>query len=72
DKALQLIWSLLSTFNQLQPTLTYEKETLSFEELTSTLLSKERRLKRSKSSVKNLVMVVNGKISFNKFRKGTC
>ncbi|KAF6161728.1 hypothetical protein GIB67_009097 [Kingdonia uniflora] len=72
DKALQLIWSLPSSFKHLQPTLMYGKETLSFEEVTSTLLSEERRLKCSKSFGENSTMVVSGMRSFNRFRKGTC
>ncbi|KAF6151613.1 hypothetical protein GIB67_010289, partial [Kingdonia uniflora] len=72
DKALQLIWSLPSSFKHLQPTLMFGKETLSFEEVTSTLLSEERRLKGSESFGENSAMVVSGKKSFNKFIKGTC
>ncbi|KAF6160621.1 hypothetical protein GIB67_019561 [Kingdonia uniflora] len=72
DKALQLIWSIRSTFKHLQPTLMYGKETLSFKEVTSTLLSEERRLKGSESLGENSAMVVSGKRSFNRFRKGTC
>ncbi|KAF6170559.1 hypothetical protein GIB67_031967 [Kingdonia uniflora] len=72
DKMLQLIWSLPSSFKHLQPTLMYGNETLSFEEVTSTLLSEERRLKGSESFGENSAMVVSGKKSFNRFRKGTC
>ncbi|KAF6150232.1 hypothetical protein GIB67_000106 [Kingdonia uniflora] len=50
----------------------YVKETFSFEEVTSTLLSEERRLKGNESFVKNSTMGVSGKINFNRFRKGTC
>ncbi|KAF6159047.1 hypothetical protein GIB67_032664 [Kingdonia uniflora] len=72
DKALRLIWSLPSSFKHLQPTLMYEKETLSFEEVTSTLLSEERRLKGSESFMENSTMVVSRMGSFNRFRKRTC
>ncbi|KAF6171717.1 hypothetical protein GIB67_007238 [Kingdonia uniflora] len=72
DKALQLIWSLPSSFKHLQPTLMYEKETLSFEEFTSMLFSEERRLKGNESFGENSAMVVSGNISFNGFKKGTC
>ncbi|KAF6174848.1 hypothetical protein GIB67_036456, partial [Kingdonia uniflora] len=72
DKVLQLIWSHPSSFKHLQPTLMYGKETLSFVEVTSTLLSEERRHKGRKSLVENSAMVVSGKRSFNRFRKGTC
>ncbi|KAF6149797.1 hypothetical protein GIB67_017530 [Kingdonia uniflora] len=72
DKALQLIWYLPSSFKHLQPTLMYGMETFGFEEVTSTLLSEERRLKGSESFGENSTMVVSGKRSFNKFRKGTC
>ncbi|KAF6147308.1 hypothetical protein GIB67_009791 [Kingdonia uniflora] len=71
-KALQLIWFVPTSFKHLQPSLIYGKETLSFEEVTSTLLSEERRLKGSKSFGENSAMVVSGKKSFNRFRKGTC
>ncbi|KAF6161972.1 hypothetical protein GIB67_020028 [Kingdonia uniflora] len=72
DMALQLIWSLPSTFKHLQPSLMYGKESLSFEEVTSTPRSEKRRLKDSESLGKNSVMVVSGKRSFNRFIKGTC
>ncbi|KAF6174847.1 hypothetical protein GIB67_036455 [Kingdonia uniflora] len=47
----------------------YGMETMSFEEVISTLLSEERRLKGSESLGENSVMVVSGKRSFNRFRK---
>ncbi|KAF6152661.1 hypothetical protein GIB67_008098 [Kingdonia uniflora] len=72
DKALQLIWSLSSSFKHLQPTLMYGKETLSFEEVTSMLLFEEIRLKGCECLRENFTMVVSGKIRFNRFRKGTC
>ncbi|KAF6171081.1 hypothetical protein GIB67_010949 [Kingdonia uniflora] len=50
----------------------YGNEILSFDEVTSTLLSEERRLKGSESFAVNLVTVASGKINSNKFRKGTC
>ncbi|KAF6169450.1 hypothetical protein GIB67_021453 [Kingdonia uniflora] len=58
DKVLQFIWSHLSTFKHLQPTLMYGKETLSLEEVTSTLLSEGRRLKGSESLGENSIMVI--------------
>ncbi|KAF6176060.1 hypothetical protein GIB67_000154 [Kingdonia uniflora] len=50
----------------------YRKETLSFEEVTSTFLSEEKRLKGSESFGENSAIVVSGKRSFNRFKKGTC
>ncbi|KAF6136477.1 hypothetical protein GIB67_035036 [Kingdonia uniflora] len=50
----------------------YGKETLSFEGVTSTLLSEERRINGSRSFVENSTMVVSGNRSFNRFRNGTC
>lgn len=44
DKALRLLWSLPTSYKHLLPTLIYGKETVDFEEVTSTLLSEERRL----------------------------
>ena len=42
-KALRLIWSLPSSYEHIKPVLIYRKETLSFEEVFSKIISKERR-----------------------------
>ncbi|KAH9671379.1 hypothetical protein KPL70_017352 [Citrus sinensis] len=44
DKALRLLWSLPTSYKHLLPTLIYGKKTVDLEEVTSTLLSEERRL----------------------------
>ena len=44
DKALRLLWSLPTSYKHLLPTLIYGKETIDLEEVSSTLLSEERRL----------------------------
>ena len=44
DKELQLLWSLPTSYKHFLPTLMYRKETVDLEEITNTLLSKERRL----------------------------
>ncbi|KAK9203924.1 hypothetical protein WN943_014181 [Citrus x changshan-huyou] len=44
DKALRLLWSLSTFYKHMLPTLMYGKEMVDLEEVTSTLLSEERRL----------------------------
>ena len=44
DKALWLLWSLSTSYRHMIPTLMYENEIINFEEVTSTLLSKEIRV----------------------------
>ncbi|KAL9451391.1 hypothetical protein AB3S75_013036 [Citrus x aurantiifolia] len=44
DKALRLLWSLPTLYKHMLPNLIYGKEAVDLEEVSSTLLSKERRL----------------------------
>ncbi|PON57752.1 hypothetical protein PanWU01x14_171140 [Parasponia andersonii] len=44
DKVLRVIWSLPPSYEHVKPTLVYGKETVAFSEITSKLLSEERRL----------------------------
>ena len=50
DKALRLIWSLSATYDNMKLILMYEKETIIFSEVTSKLISKEKRLDGEKKS----------------------
>ncbi|KAE8709065.1 hypothetical protein F3Y22_tig00110332pilonHSYRG00834 [Hibiscus syriacus] len=49
DKALRLIWSLPSSYEHMQTVLMYEKENVNFSEVTSKLISEERRLKNGEN-----------------------
>ena len=44
DKALHLIWSLLTSYEHMKPILMYGKDTVIYSEFTTKLLSEERRL----------------------------
>ena len=63
DKALRLIWSLPSSYEYMKPILVYGKETVVFSEVTSNLLSEERRLSGggNNSSEGSALTVENGK-----------
>ncbi|KAL9438155.1 hypothetical protein AB3S75_023925 [Citrus x aurantiifolia] len=54
DKAFRLLWSLLTSYKHLLPTLMYGKETVDLEEVTSTLLSEERRLSGESTETTNV------------------
>lgn len=45
DKPLRLLWSLYASYEHIKHVLIYGKETLSFEEVSSKIISEERRLK---------------------------
>ena len=47
DKALRLVLSLLSSYEHMKPILMYEKEALKFTDVTTKLLSEEKRLEGS-------------------------
>ncbi|PON86199.1 Zinc finger, CCHC-type [Trema orientale] len=51
DKALRFIWSLPPFYEHIKPILVYGKETVVFSEVTSKLLSEERRLMGGGSNV---------------------
>ena len=72
-KKLRLLWSLLTSFKQLLPTLMYEKETIDLDEVTSTLLLKERRLSggSNETSDDSALTVGNWKKNNSK-KKGIC
>jgi len=46
DISLRLIWSLTSSYELIKLVLMYGIETLSFDEITSKILSEERRMKK--------------------------
>ena len=51
DKALRLIWSLPPSYEHMQTVLMYGKENVNFSEVTSKLISEERRLKMERTSL---------------------
>ena len=57
DKALRLIWSLPSSYGHIKPVLMYGKETLSFEEVASKIISEERRMKSEGGTSSHSVLV---------------
>ncbi|CAI8587261.1 unnamed protein product [Vicia faba] len=61
DKVLKLIWSLPSSYEHIKPVLIYRKETLSFEEVASKIISEERRLKGEDNTLSNSVLVARGR-----------
>ncbi|CAL5193311.1 unnamed protein product [Lathyrus oleraceus] len=61
DKALRLIWSLPSSYEHIKPVLIYGKETLSFGEISSKIISEERRLKGEENTSSNSTLVVRGR-----------
>ena len=62
DQALRLIWSLPSSYKHMQPILMYRKETVIFSEVTSKLISEEKRLKNGyEKSLEDSALVVKGK-----------
>ena len=73
DKVLRLLWSLLSFYKHLLPTLMYGKEIMDLEVVTITLLSKERRLSGgcNKASDDSALTVGNWKKNNSK-KKGVC
>ncbi|KAL9439725.1 hypothetical protein AB3S75_025227 [Citrus x aurantiifolia] len=74
DKVLRLLWSLSTSYKHLLPTLMYGKETVDLEEVTSTLLSEERRLNGESTKttdVSALAVVGNWQKDKSK-KKGVC
>ena len=71
DKALRLIWSLPSSYKHMQPILMYGKENVVFSEVTSKLISEERRLKDGNNgSHENSALVVgNGRKNKSSMKK---
>lgn len=70
DKALRLIWSLPSSYKHMQPILMYGNEIVNFSEVTSKLISEEKRLKNGdENSQENSALVVKGKWKQNKSSK---
>ena len=49
DKALRLIWSLPPFYEYVQTVLMYGKENVNFSEVTSKLISEERKLKNEEN-----------------------
>lgn len=61
DKSLRLIWSLPSSYEHIKPVLIYGNETLSFEEVSSKIISEERRLNGEENTSSNSVLVCRGR-----------
>ena len=61
DKDLRLIWSLLYSYHHIKCVLIYGKKTLSFEEVSSKIISEERRLKGEDNTSSKSVMVARGR-----------
>ncbi|CAK8536766.1 unnamed protein product [Lathyrus sativus] len=61
DKSLILARSLSSSYEHIKPVLIYGKKALSFEEVTSKIISKDRRLKGEENTSSNSVLVARGR-----------
>lgn len=61
DKTSRFIWSISSSYENINSILIYRKEHLSFEEVSTKVISEERRLKSEDNSSSNLALVVRGK-----------
>ncbi|CAK8536318.1 unnamed protein product [Lathyrus sativus] len=61
DKDLRLIWSLPYSYQHIKSVLIYGNETLSFEEVSSKIISEERRLKGEENTSSNSVLVARGR-----------
>ncbi|KAL6582592.1 hypothetical protein OROMI_004670 [Orobanche minor] len=61
DKALRLILSLPSSYEHMKPILMYGKETLKFADVTSKLLSEEKRLEGSSMTSSEVLVTRQGK-----------
>ena len=75
DKALRLIWSLPLSYEHMQTVLMYGKENVNFSEVTSKLISEEKRLKNveNKSSESAALSVCeNGKKNKGSKKKIIC
>ena len=74
DKALRLLWSLLTSYKHLLPTLMNGKKTVDLEEFISTLLLEEIRLSSENTENKNVsaLAVVGNLKKNNSKKKGVC
>ncbi|KAF3622233.1 hypothetical protein FXO38_31400 [Capsicum annuum] len=73
DKALRLIWFLPSSYKHMQPILIYGKKTVIFVEVTSKLISEEKRLKNGdEKSLEDSALVVKGKWKQSSKKKVIC
>ena len=63
DKALRLIWSLLTSYEHMKPILMYGKDMVIYSKVTTKLLFVERRLGTDKNAsiVENALVVKEGK-----------
>ncbi|CAK8533687.1 unnamed protein product [Lathyrus sativus] len=61
DRVLRFIWPLPSSYEHIKHVLIYGKETLSFEEVASNIISEERRLKDKENTSSNSVLVASGR-----------
>ena len=63
DKALRFIWSLPTSYEHMKPILMYGKDMVIYLEVTTKLLSEERRLDSDKnaSTIENALVVKEGK-----------
>lgn len=69
DQALRLIWSLPRSYEHMKPILIHGKEKINFSDVTSKLLSEERRLSGSDGSHENSAMVAYGNGKRNSGKK---
>lgn len=60
DKALRLILSLPPSYVHLKPVLMYGKESLSFEEVATKIISEERRMKSDESTSSSSMLLTRG------------
>jgi hypothetical protein len=73
DKALRLVLSLPSSYEHMKPILMYGKETLKFADVTSKLLSEEKRLEGSSmTSSEGTVLVTRQGKKKNSGKNLTC
>lgn len=58
---MRLIWSIPSSYDHIKLVLIYGKETLSFKEVASKIISEERRLKGEENTSSSSVLVARGR-----------
>lgn len=67
DKALRLILSLPPSYVHLKPVLMYGKESLSFEEVATKIISEERRMKSDESTLSGSMLLTRSGANGKKF-----
>ncbi|CAK8531138.1 unnamed protein product [Lathyrus sativus] len=66
NKALRLIWSFPSSYERIKPVLIYGKETLSFEEVSSKIISEKIRLNGEENTSSNSMLVARERLYVKK------